>query len=461
MSFSTNKSDVTWSFISTIVGSVSGFILLPLLMKFLTSDELGLWYVYVAISNLAMLFEFGFNPTFARNIVYVISGARRLSSTGCDMDSVEEGIDWHLLAAVIKCSKIVYACIAIVVTFVCLSFGTYYVWYISSSVDSVVLWSSWLTFCISIFLNIYFLYKVTVLRGCGDVAGENQCVVYARLVQIIITLVLLLMGAGLFGAAIGYLANGLFVRVFAGIRFSSHKNLIAGLSRSKEKITLVEVKYILSTIGSIAYKDGFVQLSGYAATQAMSILSSLFLGLTETGTYSILLQFASAIFSFATAYPKSFFPSFQSYYADGNYSRLRAIVAKGIRRYWALSSLGTCGVAFFILPLLPIVKPGIVINYQLFFALCIYLSLYNQQSVFCNYIISMNEIPYMKSSILSSCIGVAITCILCMYFHLGAYGIVFGQLLSQLVYNVWRWPSYLCHKLKFSYFDIFKSVRAK
>lgn len=108
-SINTRKSDIVWNYIGTIVSMASGFVLLPLLMHFLSSSELGLWYVYVALSNFAMLFEFGFNPTFARNIVYVISGAQHLSIEGCDIKSVQEGIDWHLLNTVIKASKVIYA----------------------------------------------------------------------------------------------------------------------------------------------------------------------------------------------------------------------------------------------------------------------------------------------------------------------------------------------------------------
>lgn len=104
-SINTRKSDIVWNYIGTIVSMASGFVLLPLLMHFLSSSELGLWYVYVALSNFAMLFEFGFNPTFARNIVYVISGAQHLSIEGCDIKSVQEGIDWHLLNTVIKALK--------------------------------------------------------------------------------------------------------------------------------------------------------------------------------------------------------------------------------------------------------------------------------------------------------------------------------------------------------------------
>ena len=181
----------------------SGFILLPLLMLFLTDDELGLWYVYLALSNFALLFEFGFSPTFARNIVYVVSGARRLSVKGCDNSSVEEGIDWHLLNTVIKTSKVIYSIIAVVVTALLATIGSAYVAYVSPGLDSSIVWGSWPLFCVSVFLNLYFLWSVTVLRGYGDVAGEKKSLVISKVGQLAVSAMLLVMGFGLVGAAIG------------------------------------------------------------------------------------------------------------------------------------------------------------------------------------------------------------------------------------------------------------------
>lgn len=141
-------------------------------MKFLTSDELGLWYVFIAVSNLAMLFEFGFNPSFARNIVYVVSGARKLTKEGCDFDSVQEGVDWRLLKTVFKTSKIVYALIAIVVLLFLLTIGSIYINLVAGDLEPFSCWGSWIVFCVSVFLNLYFLYTITQLRGVGDIAGR-------------------------------------------------------------------------------------------------------------------------------------------------------------------------------------------------------------------------------------------------------------------------------------------------
>ena len=450
-SIKTRKSDVIWNYLGTVISMLSGFILLPLLVHYLSDDELGLWYVYLALSNFALLFEFGFNPTFARNIVYVVSGARRLSAEGCDTASVEEGIDWHLLNTVIKASKVIYAVIAVVVTLLMVTVGSFYIVYVTPDVDASVVWGSWPLFCVAVFLNLYFLWSITVLHGYGDLAGEKKASVFAKVAQLAVSAVLLVAGFGLVGAAIGYLVNALVLRLVAIFMLTKHKEIEKGRRSDAEPVKMTAIKSIFLTIFHVAWRDGLVQLALYASTQAMSILSSLFLGLSETGTYSVLLQFANAVYNFASAYPKAFFPAMQSAFAEGDIERQRRYVSSGVVGYWALHILCTIGVCIVFLPLLPLFKPNVAVDYGLFVGMCVYLGLLQQHSMFCNYIISMNEIPYMWGYIVAAALGTGMVCLLCGVFGMGAWGIVLGQAISQLVYNNWKWPAYLCEKLGFSY----------
>lgn len=452
-SITTSKSDVLWNYIGTFVSMSSGFLLLPLLMLYLKDDELGLWYVYLALSNFALLFEFGFSPTFARNIVYVVSGARRLTVEGCDSSSIKEGVDWHLLNTVITASKFIYAIIAVAVTVLLVTAGSAYVGYISDGVDPAIVWGSWSLFCASVFLNLYFLWSVTVLRGYGDVAGEKKALVASKITQLVVSAVLLFCGFGLIGASIGYLANAVLLRLTAVVMLRRHKEIEDCRRFDSIPVSNDEIKDVFFTIIHVAWRDGLVQLALYASTQATTILSSLFLGLSETGTYSVLLQFSSAVYSFAVAYPNSFFPAIQSAYAEGDIGILRHYVCTGIVGYWVLSILGVIGVCVVFLPLLPLLKPGISIDFGLFILICLYLGLLNQHSIFCNYIVGMNEIPYMWGYILAALFGSVAVYVLCGVFGLGAWGIILGQAASQLVYNNWKWPFYLCNKIGFTYRD--------
>ena len=456
MAFRTKRSDVIWNYVGTVVSMASGFVLLPLLMRFLSGDELGLWYVYIAVANLAMLFEFGFTPTFARNIVYVVSGARHLTATGHDLGSKEDGVDWHLLNTVIRTSKLIYAAIAGLTFILLSSIGTVYISYITSDLNDGLHWASWVLFCVSIVLNLYFLYSITTLRGYGDVAGENQAKTIAKVSQLIISGLLLILGFGLLGASIGYFVNSVVLRGYSLVRLRQHKKLEQGRAGDLRPITFDEIRTILATISHLAWRDGLVQLALYVSTQATSILCSLFLTLEQTGTYSVILQLATAASNFAAAYPRSFFPAMQSAYAENDVKQQRYIISTGIVAYWVLYLLGTIGVAVVILPFLPLLKPGTQVDYALYLMLSLYMALLQQHSICCNYIISMNEIPYLRGYLFAAVFGCSLIAFLCGVVHIGAWGIILGQAISQIIYNNWRWPQYLSHKLDTTYISLFE-----
>ena len=157
-----------------------------------------------------------------------------------------------------------------------------------------------------------------------------------------------------------------------------HSEVEEGRRSDSVPIEASSIWHIFMTIFHVAWRDGLVQLALYASTQAMSILSSLFLGLSETGTYSVLLQLANAVYNFASTYPKSFYPAMQSAFAEGNLRRQRRFVSMGIVGYWALFVFGMVGVCAVILPMLPLFKPGVVVDYGLFLAMCLYMGLLQQ-----------------------------------------------------------------------------------
>ncbi|WP_102115977.1 hypothetical protein [Lactiplantibacillus plantarum] len=91
MNIKASKTDIIWSYIGTAFSLSSSFLLLPFIMIKLSSDELGLWYVFLAINGLVSLFDFGFDPAFARNVTYAWGGATRLRRVGAEFTSNSTG----------------------------------------------------------------------------------------------------------------------------------------------------------------------------------------------------------------------------------------------------------------------------------------------------------------------------------------------------------------------------------
>lgn len=445
------RSDVVWNYIGTIMSMGSNFLLIPLLVFFLSNEQVGLWYVFAALTGFAQLLEFGFTATLSRNILFVLSGARRLSKQGCDYASVEPGVDWHLFRVVLRTSKVVYAVMGLAALCVSGVLGSAYV---SSVTDGFSIeWSleSWCVFVVSIFSNLYFLYGLTFLRGVGDVASENKAKTLARLAQLAITATLLFVGFGLLGAAIGYLAYSVVMWAIANSLFRKHGDVQAGLKADAVSVSKVEMRSVLSTVSFVAWRDGVVSLAWYGATQATSLLSSTFLGLAETATYSVMLQLASALYNISSAYLRSCFPMFQSAYVSGDRGTQRSALERGISCYVVMYAVGTVGVVLVALPVLALVRDNFACNRLLFIGIAVYYFLLNQHSLFCNIIVSMNEIPYFKAYLASTAAGICLSSVLCGSLGMGAWGLVLGQAVPQLLYNNWRWPKFVLDRINSTY----------
>ena len=445
------KSDIIWNYVGTIASMGSNFLLIPLLLVFLTTEQMGLWYVFIALSGLAQLLEFGFTSTLSRNIVYCLSGARRLTRQGCDSESVRPGVDWHLMRSVMRASKAVYAIMGLIGLVLASTLGSAYVLQVTGGFAVQGSLPSWCVFVASIFSNLYFLYCLTFLRGIGDIAGENKAKTLARIAQIVITAILLVAGLGLLAASIGYFLYSFLLRLIANIEFGKHAYVQKGLDSDASMITRLEILEVLRTVSFVASRDGIVSLAWYGATQAASLISSIYFGLEETATYSVMLQFATAIHNISGSYIRSFFPAFQSASLSQDEKSQQAILERGMSCYVALFAVGTV-LASLLLPVLTLFREDFVCDQALFFGIAAYYFLLNQHSLYCCLIVSMNEIPYFKSYLVSTGCGILLSCLLCGAAKMGPWGLVIGQALPQLAYNNWHWPKYVLDRIGITYF---------
>lgn len=454
------KRDIVWNYIGTAVSMSSNFVLLPLLLLFLTSEQIGLWYVFVAIAGFAQLLEFGFTATLSRNILYCLSGAQELAKTGLVGNDNNGGeVNWHLLRTVLKTSRIIYATIGIVALVLATTIGSLYVCSVTGGFAVDWSLSAWIIFDISIFTNLYFLYKLTFLRGIGDVAGENRAKTIARMGQLVITAFLLFFGLELLAAAIGFLAYSLLLCTIAGRAFNSNKRVFAGITSDRDSIGRSEMGEVLRSVSFIASRDGIVSVAWYGATQATSLICSAFLGLAETATYSVMMQFATALYNLGSAYIRSCFPMFQSAFVAGDKNTQCETVERGITCYVWMYFVGVAIVAL-CLPVLTLFKADFICDRLLFAGLAAYLFLLNQHSLFCNIIVNMNEIPYFRAYIVSSALGIVLSCVFCGALGAGAWGLVLGQALPQLAYNNWKWPRTVLRRLDMSYIGMLREGTA-
>ncbi|MGL5963453.1 MAG: hypothetical protein ACRCZ2_03505, partial [Fusobacteriaceae bacterium] len=204
----TNK-DVIWSYSSQIFQMGASLFILPIILKKLPSEEIGIWYVFMSFSALINLLDFGLSPTFSRNISYIFSGAKKLSSEGINSE-VSNEVNYSLLKNTINSVKKIYMGISLVVVSV---FGTIGSVYIASlvnnnqnlSYNSIML--AWIIYIISLAFNFYYYYFTPLLMGRGLIKESHKTIVFSKIGYLILAYILIQLNYGLLGIAIANLIS--------------------------------------------------------------------------------------------------------------------------------------------------------------------------------------------------------------------------------------------------------------
>ena len=76
------REDLYWNYGATFLKIASSALLLPLILRMMSSEMVGIWSVFMTVTAFASLLDFGFCGSFTRNITYVFSGVVKLKKEG-------------------------------------------------------------------------------------------------------------------------------------------------------------------------------------------------------------------------------------------------------------------------------------------------------------------------------------------------------------------------------------------
>lgn len=454
MKVTLTKRDIIWSYIGTFVTMGANVIMLPFLMYFLDSDMLGLWYVFAGVGAIATLFDFGFSVTFARNITYCWSGAKHLQKE--DVEFVENTEpDYAMMKQVLTTCRIIYGILSGAAFALLLTVGSAYILYVSRDVGGNARIISWAIYSTGIFLNLYFGYYNSFLRGVGAVDKANKNAVLSKLIQIALTVLLLALKTGIIGPCVAYLAYGTAFRQLGKRDFYNHQNIKEKLNEIKENVTRTQVVDMLKVVWHNAWRDGVISLCNYFCNQASTVICSMYLPLAETGVYSIGVQIASAISQVSGTLYNAYQPELQSSYVSGNKEKVRntmAIIVTSFIYIFIVCLVGVCVVG---LPLLRLVRPTAVVSVPVLLGLAAYQFILKFRNCYTSYFSCTNRILYMNGFVASAVLCVVLSLIAIGWLNLGVWGLIGAQIISQAVYNLWKWPKLASAELNLSMRDTF------
>ena len=438
MIINTRKKDVIWNYTGIIASLGSQIILLPILVRCLEPDVLGLWYIFVSIGSIVILFDFGFTPTIARTVAYCWSGAIELNKTDVTSINKKNETNYELLYFVIKTCKILYFLIASLALIIMISLGTWYIKSISNDMFTTEIFISWVVYAISIFFNLYIGYYSVALIGIGDISRQSRANVISKLSFLFIGALGLIFSESILSLAVANLISGFMMRFLSAYFFYNLHN-IKGKFKQIIFSDRYSVKYVFCNMWHNAWRDGFVSITVYLTTQANTLLCASFLSLSETGIYSFCLQIVTAMANIAGGLYNSCMPALQSAYINKDKVLPKKLFSMAIFGFYFIFISGSIIFVLIGIPIVYFIKESFEIDTILFILLALNMFLIQRHRISASFIANMNKLPYVKSFIFYGMLSLLMSYIFMKYFGLGIYALVVLPLIVQSLYNNWKW----------------------
>lgn len=439
--FQVGRKALFWGYIAQFVQYGTALLILPVILNKLPSEDMAIWYIFIAINSIVSLVDFGFSPSISKQVSFVYSGVTSLKKDGVANEVTENCINVNILNDLYKTCLLLYKRIAIAIGFILLTLGSVYLFSVVNEICTSII-ISWLLFSASLVYSFYYEYILVFIRGRGLIAEMNRLIIISKFIQILTLYILIFLNLGLLSLVISN-----FVSTFI-LRFLGRNYMI-----EPEYMKVIKEKHNYNDLTNViwynAKRYGIASLGVVLLAQSNIFLSGMFLSLKSVSELGLTIQFFAILAVVARVPLTSYMPKFSSLFVENN--------IREIRRYFFICQLqcyiiyifgcsmilyfGNLVLIEFIHSKTMLPQSSVLILYSIFYLM----ELTHGNCV--TLISAENNVIYYKTAIVSGIISISTTFVL-LYLDMGIYSFPLGLIMGGLPYNVWKWPLYVYNRLK-------------
>ena len=444
------RKDLFWNYAATSMRILSGIIVLPITLRMLSSEEMGIWGIFLSLMTITSLLDFGFSNSFSRNITYVYSGVKELKTKGYAVAESSE-IDYGLLKNLLSAMKRFYGVLALIFLLVFVVGSPFYMSSVLEqySGNKQEIWIAWFIFGVLLAYELYTYYYGSILTGRGLIKRSMQIVVFSYSVRIIVTLVLLLFGFGIISLVLGLFIGDIFNRTLSYYTFYDKKTK-ANLANSKSKSS----KETIKTLAPNSLKLGFVFLGIFFRSKAIVLIAPYFLSLSEIAQYTTSTMFVGLIASLGLGWFYTFYPKLSQYSVQEKLDDKKRLYIKSIMAL--LLTFIVLGSLLILLgnPILIFIKAKtLLLSGSYLFLILLFSLLEQNQGMAQNIILARNEVAFFKANILSGVVAVALLFLMFKFTSLGVLSLILCTGLAMSFYLNWKLPYVVAKELQLKFKD--------
>lgn len=440
------KKEIAWSYVGTAFMIGAGVLLLPFILHKMPQETVGIWSVFQTITFLVLLLDFGFRPSFARNISYIFSGVKSLQKEGVVHASAGDDVDYGLLKGTLIAMRRFYRWIALVVFGLLATGGTAYFYYLLSkySGDHQDAMIAWLLLIAINCYNLYTMYYDALLTGKGYVKRNQQINMLGQAVYVALAIGLIYAGFGLTAIVAAQLVATIIRRVLTYRVFFTRE-----LKEHLEEAEPNDPKQILNAITPNAVKIGLTQLGGFMVNKAAMLIAPLFVSLEMVACYGITVQVMDILARCSTVFYQAYMPKLAQCRVENDLKGLRRYYALCTGSLWLVYLIG--GLAWIFLGELALQLIGSQTHFvptAMLLVMLLISALEHNHSTSAGFIMADNKIPFFIPSLASGAATIILLWIFLGPLSWGIWGLILAPGVAQLAYQNWKWPSVVIKELR-------------
>ena len=434
------KKDFVWTLVATLFKIGAGVLLFPFVLRMLPAEAVGVWTIFTVITQLTFIFDFGFNASFARNVSYVFSGVRALKKEGYEIISAEDkvDVDYKLLGETIKSMRFFYSRMALALFLLLATIGSFYIYTLMNDYvgDVREVYVAWIILVLINSYNLYTLYYESLLNGRGLIKRVHQIIFIGNFVYLGFAIVLMLLGGGLLAIVLSQAISVFLVR-FLSKRLFFTKEITANLAIVDDS----NYKEVLSAITPNAVKVGLTSLGGFVINKSSMFIGSLYVSLELMASYGITLQILAVVGMLGGIITRVYMPKIFQWRVEDRIDLVKkTFYFSTIVMFVVFLGFGLVIVLWgdYMLELLK--SNTILLPAGLLTLIFIQNYLEYNHSNAAQYLLSRNEVPFFKASLISACAVLVLLILFVIWFDMGVLGMILAPMLVQAAYQNWKWP---------------------
>lgn len=443
--------NVSWVYASSLANVGAGLMLLPFVLHYLMPSEVSIWFVFITIISASQLIEIGFQSTFTRNIAYIYEGAQSLKREGIPNKDDASKINYSLLRQIITSVKLIYLIFSALGMVILISVSLFYVPNLIEKMENHKYYhSTWLLYSVAGILNISNGLLIGFLYGKGEYEQVSKVNVLSKTILVVTSIVGLYLNYGLLSLGLSAIVGALTTKLFL------LRNLDEIVLLTKIKFTYLneEIK-ILKILSFNALKLTVVQIGGFLIQRANIIIATSFMGASESSSYSLSITLLLTLSGISMAICQIQLPKITRLQIQLNSELLAIKYGETIFISSIIYLTGSLILFCFGNDMLNLIESNVkILNEKYFAVLIVIYFLEMNHSLAGSYLTTLNNVPFLRASLLSGLVIVIGTFMLIPSLNILAIIIMQGGV--QLLYNNWKWPIEVSKQLKYNYFELIK-----